>query len=57
MTNRTVWDSKVKEIIWSTNGGQIDILPNHICRYKYFENNPCLPMANNGLYSQLNKKN
>ena len=30
MTNRTVWDSKVKEIIWSTNSGQIGILPNHM---------------------------
>ena len=28
-TNRIVWDSKVKEIILSTNSGQIGILPNH----------------------------
>nr|YP_009701039.1 ATP synthase CF1 epsilon subunit [Manoao colensoi]QEQ14244.1 ATP synthase CF1 epsilon subunit [Manoao colensoi] len=27
--NRVVWDSKVKEIILSTNSGQIGILPNH----------------------------
>ena len=27
--NRIVWDSKVKEIILSTNSGQIGILPNH----------------------------
>ena len=30
MRNRIVWDSKVKEIILSTNSGQIDILPNHV---------------------------
>ena len=30
MTNRTAWDSKVKEIIWSTNSGQIGILPNYM---------------------------
>nr|QYB21707.1 ATP synthase CF1 epsilon subunit [Lagarostrobos franklinii]BBF90886.1 ATP synthase CF1 epsilon chain [Lagarostrobos franklinii] len=27
--NRVVWDSEVKEIILSTNSGQIGILPNH----------------------------
>nr|YP_010530898.1 ATP synthase CF1 epsilon subunit [Ferula bungeana]YP_010687313.1 ATP synthase CF1 epsilon subunit [Ferula licentiana]APB95224.1 ATP synthase CF1 epsilon subunit [Daucus tenuisectus]UXW93185.1 ATP synthase CF1 epsilon subunit [Ferula bungeana]WBR36337.1 ATP synthase CF1 epsilon subunit [Ferula bungeana]WBR36424.1 ATP synthase CF1 epsilon subunit [Ferula licentiana] len=27
--NRTVWNSKVNEIILSTNSGQIGILPNH----------------------------
>ncbi|CAN4096678.1 unnamed protein product [Withania somnifera] len=27
--NRIVWDSKVEEIILSTNRGQIGILPNH----------------------------
>ena len=27
--NRIVWDSKVKEIILSTNSGQIGVLPNH----------------------------
>ncbi|KAI5683716.1 hypothetical protein M9H77_04944 [Catharanthus roseus] len=27
--NRIVWDSKVKEIILSTNIGQIGVLPNH----------------------------
>ena len=27
--NRIVWDSEVKEIILSTNSGQIGILPNH----------------------------
>ncbi|KAK3205152.1 hypothetical protein Dsin_019198 [Dipteronia sinensis] len=27
--NRTVWDSEVKEIILSTNSGQIGILSNH----------------------------
>ena len=27
--NRVVWDSKVKEIILSTNSGQIGVLPNH----------------------------
>ena len=30
MRNRIVWDSKVKEIILSTNSGQIGILPNHM---------------------------
>nr|YP_009989730.1 ATP synthase CF1 epsilon subunit [Molineria capitulata]YP_010033482.1 ATP synthase CF1 epsilon subunit [Curculigo orchioides]QNN00399.1 ATP synthase CF1 epsilon subunit [Molineria capitulata]QOW40520.1 ATP synthase CF1 epsilon subunit [Curculigo orchioides] len=27
--NRIIWDSEVKEIILSTNSGQIGILPNH----------------------------
>ncbi|RHN57639.1 ATP synthase epsilon chain [Medicago truncatula] len=27
--NRTVWDSEVKEIILSTNSGQIGVLKNH----------------------------
>nr|WKF50944.1 ATP synthase CF1 epsilon subunit [Iris vartanii] len=27
--NRIIWDSKVKEIILSTNSGQIGVLPNH----------------------------
>ncbi|KAF5813622.1 putative H(+)-transporting two-sector ATPase [Helianthus annuus] len=27
--NRIVWDSEVKEIILSTNSGQIVVLPNH----------------------------
>ncbi|XP_042061074.1 ATP synthase epsilon chain, chloroplastic [Salvia splendens] len=27
--NRIVWDSEVKEIILSTNSGQISVLPNH----------------------------
>nr|YP_009442237.1 ATP synthase CF1 epsilon subunit [Iodes cirrhosa]ATN95327.1 ATP synthase CF1 epsilon subunit [Iodes cirrhosa] len=27
--NRIVWDSEVKEIILSTNNGQIGVLPNH----------------------------
>lgn len=27
--NRIVWDSEVKEIILSTNSGQIRVLPNH----------------------------
>nr|QXI89145.1 ATP synthase CF1 epsilon subunit [Gentiana aristata] len=27
--NRVVWDSEVKEIILSTNSGQIGVLPNH----------------------------
>ncbi|WOH16721.1 ATP synthase CF1 epsilon subunit (plastid) [Daucus carota subsp. sativus] len=27
--NRTVWNSKVNEIILSTNSGQIGVLPNH----------------------------
>ncbi|KAF5810188.1 putative H(+)-transporting two-sector ATPase [Helianthus annuus] len=27
--NRRVWDSEVKEIILSTNSGQIGVLPNH----------------------------
>ncbi|KAF5794015.1 putative ATP synthase, F1 complex, delta/epsilon subunit, F0F1 ATP synthase delta/epsilon subunit [Helianthus annuus] len=27
--NRIVWDSKVKEIVLSTNSGQIGVLPNH----------------------------
>jgi len=27
--NRIVWDSKVEEIILSTNSGQIGVLPNH----------------------------
>nr|AKZ30933.1 ATP synthase CF1 epsilon subunit [Goodenia filiformis] len=27
--NRKVWDSEVKEIILSTNSGQIGVLPNH----------------------------
>nr|YP_008814949.1 ATP synthase CF1 epsilon subunit [Brassaiopsis hainla]AGG39049.1 ATP synthase CF1 epsilon subunit [Brassaiopsis hainla] len=27
--NRTVWDSKVNEIIFSTNNGQIGVLPDH----------------------------
>lgn len=27
--NRSVWNSKVKEIILSTNSGQIGVLPNH----------------------------
>nr|YP_010273211.1 ATP synthase CF1 epsilon subunit [Parnassia chinensis]UJJ83253.1 ATP synthase CF1 epsilon subunit [Parnassia chinensis] len=27
--NRIVWDSEVKEIVLSTNSGQIGILPNH----------------------------
>nr|YP_009476476.1 ATP synthase CF1 epsilon subunit [Xanthoceras sorbifolium]AVM38928.1 ATP synthase CF1 epsilon subunit [Xanthoceras sorbifolium]QIM59472.1 AtpE [Xanthoceras sorbifolium]QMJ95895.1 ATP synthase CF1 epsilon subunit [Xanthoceras sorbifolium] len=27
--NRIVWDSEVKEIILSTNSGQIGVLPNH----------------------------
>nr|AEX93640.1 ATP synthase CF1 epsilon chain [Eriospermum cervicorne] len=27
--NRTIWDSEVKEIILSTNSGQIGVLPNH----------------------------
>nr|YP_009701076.1 ATP synthase CF1 epsilon subunit [Parasitaxus usta]QEQ14281.1 ATP synthase CF1 epsilon subunit [Parasitaxus usta] len=27
--NRVVWDSKAKEIILSTNSGQIGVLPNH----------------------------
>lgn len=27
--NRVVWDSQVKEIILSTNSGQIGVLPNH----------------------------
>ena len=30
LRNRIVWDSKVKEIILSTNSGQIGILPNHM---------------------------
>ena len=30
MRNWIVWDSKVKEIILSTNSGQIGILPNHM---------------------------
>nr|YP_010343399.1 ATP synthase CF1 epsilon subunit [Pimpinella diversifolia var. diversifolia]YP_010630885.1 AtpE [Pimpinella candolleana]YP_010630969.1 AtpE [Pimpinella diversifolia]QWQ52200.1 ATP synthase CF1 epsilon subunit [Pimpinella diversifolia]UNZ86522.1 ATP synthase CF1 epsilon subunit [Pimpinella diversifolia var. diversifolia]WBN97953.1 AtpE [Pimpinella candolleana]WBN98037.1 AtpE [Pimpinella diversifolia] len=28
--NRTVWNSKVNEIILSTNSGQIGVLPNHV---------------------------
>nr|QYB22603.1 ATP synthase CF1 epsilon subunit [Prumnopitys amara] len=28
--NRVVWDSEVKEIILSTNSGQIGVLPNHV---------------------------
>nr|YP_010294589.1 ATP synthase CF1 epsilon subunit [Xyris pauciflora]ULQ68727.1 ATP synthase CF1 epsilon subunit [Xyris pauciflora] len=28
--NRIIWDSEVKEIILSTNSGQIGVLPNHI---------------------------
>ena len=28
--NRIVWDSEVKEIILSTNSGQIGVLPNHV---------------------------
>lgn len=27
--NRMIWDSEVKEIILSTNSGQIGVLPNH----------------------------
>nr|YP_003934481.1 ATP synthase CF1 epsilon chain [Cathaya argyrophylla]ULF03465.1 CF1 subunit epsilon [Cathaya argyrophylla]ULF47399.1 CF1 subunit epsilon [Cathaya argyrophylla]ULF47469.1 CF1 subunit epsilon [Cathaya argyrophylla]ULF47521.1 CF1 subunit epsilon [Cathaya argyrophylla]ULF47584.1 CF1 subunit epsilon [Cathaya argyrophylla] len=27
--NRVIWDSEVKEIILSTNSGQIGVLPNH----------------------------
>nr|YP_009866994.1 ATP synthase CF1 epsilon subunit [Tongoloa silaifolia]QKG02992.1 ATP synthase CF1 epsilon subunit [Tongoloa silaifolia] len=27
--NRTVWNSKVNEIVLSTNSGQIGVLPNH----------------------------
>nr|QXT43211.1 ATP synthase CF1 epsilon subunit [Parnassia crassifolia] len=27
--NRIIWDSEVKEIVLSTNSGQIGILPNH----------------------------
>nr|YP_010426248.1 ATP synthase CF1 epsilon subunit [Thottea sumatrana]USL48242.1 ATP synthase CF1 epsilon subunit [Thottea sumatrana] len=27
--NRIIWDSEVTEIILSTNGGQIGVLPNH----------------------------
>nr|YP_009532158.1 ATP synthase CF1 epsilon subunit [Lamprocapnos spectabilis]AYA29268.1 ATP synthase CF1 epsilon subunit [Lamprocapnos spectabilis] len=27
--NRIVWDAEVKEIIFSTNNGQIGVLPNH----------------------------
>nr|YP_010498794.1 ATP synthase CF1 epsilon subunit [Aspidistra elatior]UWR82756.1 ATP synthase CF1 epsilon subunit [Aspidistra elatior] len=27
--NRIIWDSEVKEIILSTNSGQIGVLPNH----------------------------
>nr|YP_010687835.1 ATP synthase CF1 epsilon subunit [Ferula kingdon-wardii]WBR37294.1 ATP synthase CF1 epsilon subunit [Ferula kingdon-wardii] len=27
--NRTIWNSKVNEIILSTNSGQIGVLPNH----------------------------
>nr|YP_009975105.1 ATP synthase CF1 epsilon subunit [Drypetes chevalieri]YP_009975180.1 ATP synthase CF1 epsilon subunit [Drypetes diopa]YP_009975329.1 ATP synthase CF1 epsilon subunit [Drypetes indica]YP_009975556.1 ATP synthase CF1 epsilon subunit [Sibangea similis]QNK04447.1 ATP synthase CF1 epsilon subunit [Drypetes chevalieri]QNK04521.1 ATP synthase CF1 epsilon subunit [Drypetes diopa]QNK04670.1 ATP synthase CF1 epsilon subunit [Drypetes indica]QNK04897.1 ATP synthase CF1 epsilon subunit [Sibangea simi len=27
--NRIVWDSEVKEIVLSTNSGQIGVLPNH----------------------------
>nr|YP_010454290.1 CF1 subunit epsilon [Thesium chinense]QYF09479.1 CF1 subunit epsilon [Thesium chinense] len=27
--NRIVWDSEVKEIVLSTNNGQIGVLPNH----------------------------
>nr|YP_010192953.1 ATPase epsilon subunit [Leptopus cordifolius]QZP42340.1 ATPase epsilon subunit [Leptopus cordifolius] len=27
--NRIVWDSEVKEIVLSTNSGQVGILPNH----------------------------
>nr|YP_010179036.1 ATP synthase CF1 epsilon subunit [Impatiens mengtszeana]QUV74031.1 AtpE [Impatiens monticola]QUV75253.1 ATP synthase CF1 epsilon subunit [Impatiens mengtszeana] len=27
--NRSVWDSKVNEILLSTNSGQIGVLPNH----------------------------
>nr|YP_010120753.1 CF1 subunit epsilon [Iris odaesanensis]QRC77281.1 CF1 subunit epsilon [Iris odaesanensis] len=27
--NQIIWDSKVKEIILSTNSGQIGVLPNH----------------------------
>uniref|UniRef100_UPI0030FE59D8 CF1 subunit epsilon n=1 Tax=Dactylicapnos grandifoliolata TaxID=1549782 RepID=UPI0030FE59D8 len=27
--NRIVWDAEVKEIIFSTNSGQIGVLPNH----------------------------
>nr|YP_008994475.1 ATP synthase CF1 epsilon subunit [Hypseocharis bilobata]AGV02905.1 ATP synthase CF1 epsilon subunit [Hypseocharis bilobata] len=27
--NRTVWDSKVKEIVLSTDSGHIGVLPNH----------------------------
>nr|AKZ30540.1 ATP synthase CF1 epsilon subunit [Goodenia discophora] len=27
--NRKVWDSEVKEIILSTNSGQVGVLPNH----------------------------
>nr|AEX93608.1 ATP synthase CF1 epsilon chain [Echeandia sp. Steele 1101]APO11809.1 ATP synthase CF1 epsilon subunit [Echeandia sp. Steele 1101] len=27
--NRIIWDSEVKEIILSTNNGQIGVLPNH----------------------------
>nr|QXO02693.1 ATP synthase CF1 subunit epsilon [Chamaegastrodia inverta] len=28
-SNRIIWDSKVKEILLSTNSGKIGILPNH----------------------------
>jgi F-type H+-transporting ATPase subunit epsilon len=27
--NQVIWDSKVQEIILSTNSGQIGVLPNH----------------------------
>jgi F0F1-type ATP synthase epsilon subunit len=38
--NRIVWDSEVKEIILSTNSGQIGVLANHAPKVFTFEVSP-----------------
>ena len=69
LRNRIVWDLKVKEIILSTNSGQIGILPNHmpittaidigilrILRIDQWLTMACIPLYKknvNGLYNYL----
>nr|YP_010486195.1 ATP synthase CF1 epsilon subunit [Ficus langkokensis]UVW82618.1 ATP synthase CF1 epsilon subunit [Ficus langkokensis] len=61
--NRIVWDSEVKEIILSTNSGQIGILPNHapiatavdigILRIRLNDNDQWLTMALMGGFARI----
>nr|YP_010919868.1 CF1 subunit epsilon [Neobyrnesia suberosa]WAJ52373.1 CF1 subunit epsilon [Neobyrnesia suberosa] len=61
--NRIVWDSEVKEIILSTNSGQIGVLPNHapiatavdigILRIRFNDNDQWVTMALMGGFARI----